>query len=214
MDSTVTTYYHCISRCVRRAFLCGEGCEHRKQWIEDRQPLEASEDWVSACLKDAKWVGETRQRLNSLGWFMKCLKEPLARMANKEDGCKGTFFEGRYKSIAILDEEALLTTLAYVDLNLVAAGLAKTAEESAHTSVKARVDHCREQGTLDEVVNQPTDRTKHDEGLEDQAFWLVPIADRRPQFSVGSVQFSDSMQRESDGGGVSTANAARSAQVS
>ena len=42
---------------------------------------------------------------------MKCLKEPLARMANKEDGCKGTFFEGRYKSIAILDEEALLTTL-------------------------------------------------------------------------------------------------------
>ena len=36
VDSTVTPYYHCISRCVRRAFLCGEGCEHRKQWIEDR----------------------------------------------------------------------------------------------------------------------------------------------------------------------------------
>ncbi len=23
-------------RCVRRTFLCGEGCEHRKQWIEGR----------------------------------------------------------------------------------------------------------------------------------------------------------------------------------
>ena len=39
----------------------------------DRQPLEVCEDWITAQLKDAKWVGETRKRLNSLGWFMKCL---------------------------------------------------------------------------------------------------------------------------------------------
>ena len=38
---------------------------------------------------------------------MKALKERLARLANKEDRCKGTFWESRYKSIAILDEEAL-----------------------------------------------------------------------------------------------------------
>jgi hypothetical protein len=235
VDSAVTPYYHCISRCVRRAFLCGEGCEHRKQWIEDRlreldsifavevagyavldnhlhvvlklndeaaadwsdeevvrrwgrlfpprekdrKPLEVSEAWVQAQLKDVKWVAETRKRLNSLGWFMKCLKEPLARMANKEDKCKGTFFEGRFKSIAILDEEALLTTLAYVDLNLVAAGAARTPEDSEHTSAKARVDHCREQGTLEKVINQPKDRTKHDEAVEDESFWLVPIEDCR-----------------------------------
>ena len=115
---------------------------------KDRQTLEVTDAWVEFQLKKAKWVEETRKRLNSLGWFMKCLKEPLARMANREDNCKGTFFESRFKSIAILDEEALLTTLAYVDLNPLAAGLAKTPEDSQHTSVKARVDHCWEQGTL------------------------------------------------------------------
>jgi len=39
---SATPYYHCISRCVRRAFLCGEDIvtgksyEHRKQWVADK----------------------------------------------------------------------------------------------------------------------------------------------------------------------------------
>jgi hypothetical protein len=39
VDESVTPWYHCISRCVRRAMLCGEGGEHRKQWIQDRLKL-------------------------------------------------------------------------------------------------------------------------------------------------------------------------------
>lgn len=31
-----TAYYHCISRCVRRAFLCGDSFEHRREWVENR----------------------------------------------------------------------------------------------------------------------------------------------------------------------------------
>ena len=31
-----TPYYHCVSRCVRRAFLCGEQYEHRRDWVEEK----------------------------------------------------------------------------------------------------------------------------------------------------------------------------------
>ena len=37
VDSAVTRWYHCVTRCVRRAFLLGEGpAGNRKQWIEHR----------------------------------------------------------------------------------------------------------------------------------------------------------------------------------
>ncbi|MCY2983490.1 MAG: hypothetical protein NTY15_07600 [Planctomycetota bacterium] len=72
---------------------------------------------------------------------MKCLKEPLARLANKQDKCTGAFFEGRFKSIAILDEESLVSVCAYIDLNPVAAGVAETPEASEQNSIKARVEH-------------------------------------------------------------------------
>jgi len=67
-----------------------------------------SEEWVQARLKDARWVATARQRLQSLSWFMKCLKEPLSRLANRQEQTHGAFFEGRFKSVAILDEESLL----------------------------------------------------------------------------------------------------------
>ena len=69
-------------------------------------------------------------------------------MANKSDGCRGTFWEGRYKSIGVLDVEALLSTCAYIDLNLVAAGIAETPERSPHTSIRQRVIHVKRKGKL------------------------------------------------------------------
>jgi REP element-mobilizing transposase RayT len=83
-----------------------------------------------------------RGRLKDLGWFMKCLNEPIARQANKEDGCTGHFWESRYKSQPLLTEEALLSCMAYVDLNPVRAGMADTPEKSDYTSIKERIEPC------------------------------------------------------------------------
>ena len=44
-DIQHTPYYHCINRCVRRSFLCGENhltgknYEHRKEWVVERLEL-------------------------------------------------------------------------------------------------------------------------------------------------------------------------------
>ena len=97
-------------------------------------PLDAAEQ---AQFDDV--VALWRQRLTELSWFMRCLNEAIARVANAEDGCTGRFWEGRFKSQALLDEQALLTVMAYVDLNPVRAGLAKTIDQSEFTSGQQRL---------------------------------------------------------------------------
>ena len=243
VDATVSRWYHCISRCVRRAHLLGEGEQvgARKKWIETRLQMldaifavsvggysvmdnhlhvllrldpdlaaawteeEVLDRWFQLYpprgtdrkvlppeklkelreerLKDKPWLATARERLGSLSWFMKSLKEPLSRMVNREERCTGAFFEGRFKSIAILDEEALLSVAAYIDLNPVAAGIAKTPEESEHTSVKSRVDSVRAQGraeALRAAKEGSVAASKAAKKLESKC-WLIPIEDRRRQ---------------------------------
>ena len=195
VDLASTPYYHCISRCVRRAFLCGRDeysgrdFEHRRGWVVARLRKLAeifaielyayavmsnhlhvvvrvdeavADTWedddvierygqlfpgMKAVAKDAterqrhELANEWRSRLCDLSWFMRCLNEHIARKANKEDECTGRFWEGRFKSQPLLDEEALVTCMAYVDLNPIRSGEASSLEESEHTSIASRLEH-------------------------------------------------------------------------
>ena len=191
-------WVHVISRCVRKAYLCGgrDGkWDHRRQWVEEqlrdlaavfavevaayavmsnhvhavvRMSPEVAARWTDAEVvarwltvfgknaerlvvngardpmtqmfaQDAAWAAERRARLADLSWFMRAFKEPLARRANQEDECSGRFWEGRYTSVPLLDQAALVACMAYVDLNPVRARMATTPEASAFTSVRQRV---------------------------------------------------------------------------
>ena len=58
---------------------------------------------------------------------------------NKEDNCTGHFWESRYKSQALRTEAALLTCMAYVELNPIRAKMANTPEDSDYTSLQERI---------------------------------------------------------------------------
>ena len=215
-------FFHCVSRCVRRAFLrgvdqhSGKDFEHRRQWIEERivqlaesfavsvyayavmsnhchivlrsdpgvswqwSDRKVAERWLAifpgsisnrddpACVERATLalLGNTerlhviRQRLGSISWFMRALNEPIARMANREDGCTGRFWEGRFKCQALLDEQAVLSCMAYVDLNPVRAGMCEALRDSEHTSVRHRIESARS------AIGQALGRSSQEQALK------------------------------------------------
>jgi REP element-mobilizing transposase RayT len=99
-----TPFYHVISRCVRRAFLCGNNrangrsYEQRRGWIEERIRLLASVFSLNVAayavmsnhyhlvvkLSPAElrrvdeYAARFRAQLGDLSWFMKCLSQPIA----------------------------------------------------------------------------------------------------------------------------------------
>ena len=95
---------------------------------------------VQRVLGDPDQLAMIRTRLSDISWFMRALAEPIARMANAQDGCTGRFWEGRFKAQRIVDDAGLLACAIYVDLNPVRAAMTESLEKSIHTSVYDRIE--------------------------------------------------------------------------
>lgn len=185
IDLDTTPFYHCYTRCVRRAKLFwknekGDTCLNRRDLIVARLKQLASIFSIQICAfaimqnhyhlvlhvdreQALAWSNEDvqerlkkisptkgsnptpemltmwRERFHSISWFMRFLNEYIARIANKEDNVTGRFWEGRFKSQALVEDGALLACMTYVDLNPIRAMQAETLETSEHTSIQERL---------------------------------------------------------------------------
>ena len=76
----------------------------------------------------------TRLRLSDIVWWMRLLCQHIAVHANHEDNEVGKFWQSCFRAVRPLDEAAILACAAYVDLNPIRGGLAKTLETNDFTS--------------------------------------------------------------------------------
>ena len=103
---------------------------------------------IANIVEDSQRLAVLRERLGSLSCYMRYLNEPIARRANAEGECKGRFWEGCFRAQALHDDAAVLSSMLYVDLNPIRAGIAKAPEDSAHTFVHKRSKHVKGDGNL------------------------------------------------------------------
>jgi REP element-mobilizing transposase RayT len=117
-------------------------------------------------------VADKRRRLSSVSWFMKCVSEPIAKRANREDEVTGHFWESRFKAQPLLDETAIAACMSYVDLNPIRAAVAQTPETSEFTSLQDRILDRQAFAESDPSTVAQRAQVSHGE----KAGWLAPIA--------------------------------------
>ncbi|WP_116810100.1 transposase [Steroidobacter cummioxidans] len=145
----MSNHYHLVLRVDRQRIAGWSHAEIVTRWTQLFSAPPLIERWQDGRASAAEQmmaeqlIERWRLRLIDISWYMRCLNEYLARRANAEDECTGRFWEGRFKSQALLDDTGLLTAMAYVDLNPVRAGIAATPEESEFTSIHARLRQFR-----------------------------------------------------------------------
>ncbi|MFA5521818.1 MAG: transposase [Castellaniella sp.] len=144
--AVMSNHYHLVLRVDVQRAQAWSGDEVLSRWTKlfqgtavVRRHLQSQDECdPGTCPELISWVALYRQRLTDISWFMRVLNESVARKANAEDGVGGRFWEGRFKSQALLDKKAILTAMVYVDLNPVRARMATTPEDSEYTSISER----------------------------------------------------------------------------
>ncbi|MBL8814808.1 MAG: hypothetical protein JNL58_02170 [Planctomyces sp.] len=133
-------------------------------------PFDPTDEDIANLCRQKKKIKEYRKRLTDISWWMRLFNQTIAQRANREDKKTGSFWQGRFKAVRLLDEASLLACMAYVDLNPVRAALAETLEESRFTSAWHRLqeirgdqrDSCSESSIQ---ASDPAERSRHVEEM-------------------------------------------------
>ena len=231
VDLSITPYYRCTARCVRRAYLCGndkytgENLNKRKRWIVERIHFVADVFAIDVCAyavmnnhlhlilhvdeaRAQQWSDdeiirrycsvysmaqdayeklttekqrrakrqEWRARLASLPKMVGAINEYIARRANKEDGERGRFWEGRSKYQALLDNEGLVLCMSYVDLSLQRARVDSGTVAGATSMQKRLADEAERKRTKKRKPKATTLAAFADQNPNNDSTFQLPFA--------------------------------------
>lgn len=124
------------------------------------------------------------KRFADISWFMRELDQYVAVKANKDDKCRGSFFESRFKSQLLADDKAKLTCAIYCDLNEIRSKLANSVENSFFTSahLRSQAEIAKRNLKSFEKINLKKPLTYHqDKNIKEQTAqaqlgdWLAPF---------------------------------------
>ncbi|HHI78609.1 MAG TPA: hypothetical protein ENK02_01370 [Planctomycetes bacterium] len=98
-----------------------------------------SKEELRELTKNVALMARAREELSNISFFMQLQNQYIATIANLEDGCKGRFFDGRFKCTRLEDLPVIAVCMQYIELNPVRAGMAKSLDESEFTSAFERL---------------------------------------------------------------------------
>jgi REP element-mobilizing transposase RayT len=157
---------------------------------------------IAMIVNDPERLAEIRTRLSHISWFMRMVAEPVARRANLEENVSGRFWQGRFRSVKLCDEAAVLACSVYVDLNPVRAGISQAVEDGPHTSAALRAKtlrepECKADASLAPItLNERTPRpkpTSSGDRCSDKGFLPLSVEDYL-QLPIGRA--ADSIQAD------------------
>ena len=144
----LSNHFHLILRSRPDVVKTWSDTEVARRWLllcpvrkdDEGNAEEPNEVELNGIRNDRQKLATIRLRLSDVAWWMRLLCQHIAVRANREDKEVGKFWQSRFRAVRLLDETAILACAAYVDLNPIRAGIAKSLETSDHTSIQRRIE--------------------------------------------------------------------------
>lgn len=146
--------------------------------------LDWTPNWnqMQRALHDEAHLKTLRLRLSDPSWMIRLWCQSFSRYANKQTGHRGACYQGRFDSVPLVDDAALLACAMYIDLNPIRAGAASMPESaefsSAHDRILGRAARSH-RATASGLILPDADRLPVElayADADDPDHWLAPLA--------------------------------------
>ena len=161
------------------------------KWERGRWHREPDDAVLRVLLEDEQWLQRARESLSNLSWFMARVKEPIAKLANAQAQKSGHVWEERFGAHELVDESELMTSMVYVDVNQIKAGMAQTLESSRHSAIAQRIAEVRQREAAEGVKKFAKKKSQIHEFSETQALELLEGSFLAPITTQGATATSE-----------------------